>query len=129
LIVTQIGGWALGMRGMMVTVEGEDYMTFAEAKGLSDRRMFFRYGVRNALLPQVTGLALSLSFIVSGSVLVELVMGYPGLGTKLARSIYQLDYFTIYGIVFFIIVSLGIAMFIIDLLYPFLDPRISYEKS
>lgn len=129
LILTQMGGWALGMRGMMVTVEGEDYMTFAEAKGLSDRRMFFRYGVRNALLPQVTGLALSLSFIVSGSVLVELVMGYPGLGTKLARSIYQLDYFTIYGIVFFIIVSLGIAMFIIDLLYPFLDPRISYEKS
>jgi peptide/nickel transport system permease protein len=129
LVLTQAGGWALGMRGMMVTVEGEDYMTFAEAKGLKDSRMFFRYGVRNALLPQVTGLALALSQIISGAVLVELVMGYPGLGTKLAQAIYQLDYFTIYGIVFFIIVSLGVAMFIIDLLYPFLDPRISYEKG
>ncbi len=129
LILTQAGGWALGMRGMMVTVEGEDYMTFAEAKGLKNWRMFFRYGVRNALLPQVTGLALALSHIVSGAVLVELVMGYPGLGTKLAQAINQLDYFTIYGIVFFIIVSLGVAMFIIDLIYPLLDPRISYEKS
>jgi peptide/nickel transport system permease protein len=129
LTLTQAGGWALGMRGMMVTVEGEDYMTYAEAKGLKDRRMFFRYGVRNALLPQVTGLALAPSQIVSGAVLVELVMGYPGLGTKLARAIYQLDYFTIYGIVFFLIVSIGIAMFIIDLLYPLLDPRISYEKG
>jgi peptide/nickel transport system permease protein len=129
LIITQIGGWALGMRGMMVTVEGEDYMTFAEAKGLKNSRLFFRYGVRNALLPQVTGLALALSYIISGAVLVELVLGYPGLGTKLARAIYQLDYFAIYGIVFFIIVSLGIAMFIIDLLYPFLDPRINYENG
>jgi peptide/nickel transport system permease protein len=129
LVLTQAGGWALGMRGMMVTVEGEDYMTFAEAKGLKDSRMFFRYGIRNALLPQVTGLALALSGIISGAVLVELVMGYPGLGTKLAQAIYQLDYFTIYGIVFFLIVSLGIAMFIIDLLYPLLDPRINYEKG
>ncbi|MEZ4635100.1 MAG: ABC transporter permease subunit [Caldilineaceae bacterium] len=60
--------------------------------------------------------------------LVELVMGYPGLGTKLQRHL-QLDYFTIYGIVFFIIVTLGVSLFVIDLLYPFLDPRISYEKS
>lgn len=127
LILTRAGGWALGMRGMMVTVEGEDYMTFGEAKGLKDWRLFYRYGVRNALLPQVTGLALALSQVVSGAVLVELVMGYPGLGTKLAQAINQLDYFTIYGIVFVIIVSLGIAMFIIDLIYPLLDPRISYE--
>ncbi|MBI3957826.1 MAG: ABC transporter permease [Chloroflexi bacterium] len=127
IILASTGGWAIGMRGMMVTVQGEDYMTFAEAKGLKPRRLFFRYAVRNALLPQVTGLALSLSFIVSGSVLVELVFGFPGIGTLLARSVGQLDYFLIYGIVFIIIVAIGVAMFIMDMIYPLLDPRISYE--
>lgn len=129
LVLASAGGWAIGMRGMMVTVQGEDYMTFGEAKGLKDWRLFYRYGVRNALLPQITGLALALSHIVSGAVLVELVFGYPGLGTLLARSINQLDYFTIYGIVFVIIVSLGISMFIMDMVYPLLDPRIRYEKG
>lgn len=127
LVLARTGGWALGMRGMMVTVEGEDYMTFAEAKGVKDWRLFYNYGVRNALLPQVTGLALALSFVVSGAVLVELVMGYPGLGTKLAQAVTQLDYFVIQGIVFVIILTLAIAMLVIDLLYPLLDPRISYE--
>ncbi len=127
LVLARTGGWALGMRGMMVTVEGEDYMTFAEAKGVKDWRLFYKYGVRNALLPQVTGLALALSFVVSGAVLVELVMGYPGLGTKLAQAVTQLDYFVIQGIVFVIILTLAIAMLVIDLLYPLLDPRISYE--
>jgi peptide/nickel transport system permease protein len=129
LVLASAGGWAIGMRGMMVTVQGEDYMTFGEAKGLKDWRLFYKYGVRNALLPQVTGLALALSYIVSGSVLVELVFGYPGLGTLLARSINQLDYFTVYGLVFVIIVCLGIAMFIMDMIYPFLDPRIRYDKN
>ena len=129
LILAGTGGWAIGMRGMLVTIQGEDYMTFGEAKGLKDGRLFYRYAVRNAILPQVTGLALALSFIVSGSVLVELVMGYPGLGTLLARSINQLDYFMIYGIVFVIIVGIAITMFIMDMLYPLIDPRITYENS
>ena len=127
IVLGSIGGWAIGMRGMMVTVQGEDYMTFAEAKGLRNWRLFYKYAVRNALLPQVTGLALSFSFIVSGSVLVELVFGYPGIGSLLARSIQQLDYFTIYGVVFVLIVSIGVAMFIMDMIYPLLDPRITYE--
>ena len=129
LVLAGAGGWAIGMRGMLVTIQGEDYMTFGEAKGLKNWRLFYRYAVRNALLPQVTGLALALSFIVSGSVLVELVMGYPGIGTLLARSINQLDYFMIYGIVFVIITGITITMFIMDMIYPFLDPRISYESS
>ncbi len=129
LILASMGGWAIGMRGMMVTVHGEDYMVFAEAKGLKERRLFYKYGVRNALLPQVTGLALAVSFIVSGAVLVELVFGYPGLGSLLARSIRTLDYFTIYGIVFVIIVAIGLTMFIMDMIYPLLDPRISYHRD
>jgi peptide/nickel transport system permease protein len=117
------------MRGMMVTVQGEDYMTFGEAKGLKDGRLFLRYGVRNALLPQVTGLALAFSYIVSGSVLVELVFGYPGIGNLLSRAISNLDYFAIYGIVLVLIFTIGLAMFIMDMIYPLLDPRIRYEQD
>jgi len=113
----------------MVTVQGEDYMTFGEAKGLKDRRLFYRYGVRNAILPQVTGLALSFAFLVSGAVLVELVFQWPGVGTQLYGAIRQLDYFRIYGIVLIIIISIAIAMFIMDMIYPLLDPRISYDKD
>ncbi|MCC6455031.1 MAG: ABC transporter permease [Caldilineaceae bacterium] len=127
IILANAGGWAIGMRGMMVTVQGEDYMTFGEAKGLKGWRLFYKYAVRNALLPQVTGLALSFSFIVSGAVLVELVFGYPGIGSLLARAIQQLDYFTIYGVVFILIVAIGVAMFVMDMIYPLLDPRITYE--
>ncbi|MEX1020225.1 MAG: ABC transporter permease [Litorilinea sp.] len=129
LVLSGLGGWTIGMRGMMVTVQGEDYMTFGEAKGLKSWRLFYKYGVRNAMLPQVTGLALALSFIVSGSVLVELVFGYPGIGTLLARSINQLDYFVIYGIVFVIVVAIGITLFVMDMIYPLLDPRIQYERD
>lgn len=127
IVITSLGGWIIGMRGMMVTVQGEDYMVFAEAKGLTDGRMFNRYGMRNAILPQVTGLALSFSTLVSGSVLVELVFQYPGVGTLLQRAINQLDYFMIYGINLIIIVSIAIAMFIMDMIYPLLDPRITYK--
>jgi peptide/nickel transport system permease protein len=129
LILTSMGGWVIGMRGMMVTVQGEDYMTFGEAKGLKNWRLFYKYAMRNAMLPQVTGLALSLSFLVSGSVLVELVFQFPGVGTLLARAINQLDYFMIYGIVLIIVICIAIALFIMDMIYPLLDPRISYENS
>ncbi len=128
-VLTSAGGWAIGMRGMMVTVQGEDYMTFGEAKGLKNWRLFYKYAVRNALLPQVTGLAIAFSYIVGGSVLVEVIFRYPGLGTLLANAIRQLDYFLIYGIVFILTVAIGIAMFIIDLVYPLLDPRIAYEGN
>ena len=104
-------------------------MTLAEAKGLSDRRIFLRYGLRNAILPQTTALALALGQIVSGSVLVEVVFGYPGVGTLLYQSIRQFDYFIIYGIVFMLIVALGLATLILDLALPLLDPRISYQRN
>ncbi|MBI3971574.1 MAG: ABC transporter permease [Chloroflexi bacterium] len=129
MILAGAGGWALGMRGMMVTVLGEDYINFAEAKGLPDWRIFFRYAMRNAMLPQVTGLALSLGHVVAGATLVEIVFGYPGIGTLLQRSVSSFDYFTTYGIVFFLIVSLGAVMLIMDMVYPLIDPRITYERG
>lgn len=129
IVLAQIGFWALGMRGMMVMTEGEDYMTYAEAKGLPPRTIFFRYGLRTALLPQTTSLALALGGIVSQSVLVEVVFGYPGIGTLLYRAVAGFDYFLIYGIVFLVIVTIGLATLILDLVYPLLDPRITYQRQ
>jgi peptide/nickel transport system permease protein len=129
IVMASLGFWALGMRGMMVTTQGEDYMTFAEAKGLKGRRMFLSYGVRNAVLPQVTAFALSLGQIVSGSVVVEVVFGFPGIGNLLYRAISGSDYFVIYGVVFVTVLAIVLATIIIDLLYPVLDPRISYRRT
>jgi peptide/nickel transport system permease protein len=126
LLLVSVGGWGLGMRAMMVTIEGADYMTYGEAKGLKGTRLFFRYALRNALLPHVTGLAVQLGTIVSGSTLVEVYFAYPGLGTQLNNAIQSFDYYVIYGIVFFLVAGIALATFLVDLLYPLLDPRIAY---
>lgn len=127
IVIASIGVWAIGMRGMMVTVQGEDYMTFAEAKGLKPRRLFFHYGVRNAILPQLTALALFVGQIVTGAVLVEIVFSYPGVGSLLLDSIKLFDYPTIYGIVFILTLTVAVSMLIVDLVYPLLDPRVRTE--
>jgi len=129
IVLVATGGWALSMRGMMVTTQGEDYVIFAEAKGLRSLTIFLRYCVRNALLPQATGLALALGQIVSGAVLVEVIFGYPGIGTVLFQAIRENDHFLIQGIVFTVIIALGLATLILDAVYPLLDPRISYRKA
>ena len=129
IVLVATGGWALTMRGMMVTTQGEDYVTFAEAKGLRSLTIFLRYCVRNAMLPQTTGLALALGQILSGAVLVEVIFGYPGIGTVLYQAIRESDHFLIQGIVFTVIVALGLATLILDAIYPLLDPRISYRKA
>jgi peptide/nickel transport system permease protein len=117
------------MRAMMVTVSGEDYMVLADAKGLSGKRIFLGYAMRNALLPQTTSLALALGTILSGALLVEIVFGYAGMGSLLFKAISAFDYFTIYGVVFFIIVGTALATLILDLIYPLLDPRIRYTSG
>ncbi len=88
-----------------------------------------RYGIRNAILPQATALALALGETLSGAVLVEVVFGYPGIGTVLFTAIKDFDYYLIQGIVFIIVVSIGFATLVIDLMYPLLDPRIHYRKA
>lgn len=129
IVLAACGSWALAMRGMMVTTQGEDFMTLAEAKGLKGRRIFLGYGMRNALLPQITSLALSLGHVVSGALLVEIIFQYPGIGTLLFKAVSGFDYFTIYGIVFFIIVSVGLATLLLDLTYHVLDPRIKQARA
>ena len=124
ITVVSLGGWAMGMRGMMVTTKGEDYMLQAEAKGLPDRVMFFQYAIRNSLLPQLTGLTLALGLIVSGVVLVEIVFGYPGVGGQLLQAVRSNDYPTTQGIVFVLAFGTAGATLALDLLYPLIDPRI-----
>lgn len=128
VILTSFGGWALRTRGVMVTVLGEDYLTLAEAKGLSERRMFVHYALRNALLPGVTELAISLGNITSGLILVEVIFAYPGLGRLLYQSIFNLDYTLMQGVVYTLVLTVASGLLIIDLLYPRLDPRIAYTS-
>jgi peptide/nickel transport system permease protein len=129
IVITSMGLWAIGMRGMMITTAGEDYMILAEAKGLSPSRVFWLYGVRNSILPQVTALALSLGAIVGGSLLVEYIFAYPGVGYLLYQGIVTSDYTLIQGIVFMLIFVTATAVLILDLLYPLIDPRITFERG
>lgn len=125
IIIAEVGAWAIGMRGMLVSVLGEDYITLAEAKGNKPRRILTRYGMRNALLPQLTKLAMTLGHIVSGAILVEVIFSYPGIGFRLYQAIQSKDYFVIQGIVLLLSVSIAVAMFVLDLIYPLIDPRIT----
>jgi peptide/nickel transport system permease protein len=129
IVVTSMGLWAIGMRGMMITTAGEDYMILAEAKGLKPSRVFWMYGVRNSILPQVTALALGLGAIVGGSLLVEYIFAYPGVGYLLYQGIVTSDYTLIQGIVFMLIFVTATAVLILDLLYPLIDPRITFERG
>ena len=127
LIFGTVGGWVLSMRGMGVTIQGEDYVLFAEHKGLNNRTIFRDYFLRNALLPQVTGFALALGNVVTSAIIVERIFGLPGLGTVLSNAIKTNDFMVIYGIILFITIAIATLMVLVELLYPLLDPRISLE--
>jgi peptide/nickel transport system permease protein len=127
LILGSVGGWVLSMRGMGVTIQGEDYVLFAEHKGLSGYVIFKDYYLRNALLPQVTGLALALGTVVTSNIVVESLFGLPGLGRVLSQAIQANDFLVIYGIVLFITIAVATLMVVVELLYPLLDPRIRQD--
>jgi peptide/nickel transport system permease protein len=129
IVLASMGFWALGMRAMMITVQGEDFVQYAEAKGLKSATIFLRYAARNALLPQATALGITLGHIMSGALLVELVFNYPGIGSLLYRAIRTYDHFAVQGIVFGVILTITLATFALDLIYPKLDPRIRYQRA
>jgi peptide/nickel transport system permease protein len=124
LVLTSLFGWLLSARFITITILGEDYLIFAQAKGLKKIRLLNRYVLRNALLPQLTGLAMSLGFIVNGFYLVEWIFQYPGIGGLLQTAINIIDYNTIQGITLMSIFIVLAANFIMDLIYPLIDPRI-----
>ena len=127
LILGSVGGWVLSMRGMGITIQGEDYVTFAEHKGLTGGRIFRDYYLRNTLLPQVTGLALALGTVVTSAIIVEGLFGLPGIGTALNNAIRANDFPVIYGIVLFITAAVATLMVLMEFVYPLLDPRIRQE--
>jgi len=127
LILGTVGGWVLSMRGMGVTIQGEDYVLFAEHKGLGGYAIFKDYYLRNALLPQVTGLALALGTLVTSAIVVESQFGLPGLGRVLSQAIQSNDFLVIYGVVLFITIAVATLMVMVELFYPLLDPRIRQE--
>jgi len=127
LILGSVGGWVLSMRGMGVTIQGEDYVNFAEHKGLGGQAIFRDYYLRNALLPQVTGLALALGTVITSAIVVEQMFGLPGLGRVLDAAIRSNDFFVIYGVVLFVTIAVATLMVFVEFLYPLLDPRVKYE--
>ena len=127
ILISSMSGWILSMRNMMVTVTSEDYITVAHAKGLSERRVRMGYAARNALLPNVSGFALSLGFIVGGTLLVEIVFSYPGIGYEMFQAVGAKDYPLMQGIFLIITLSVLVANFLADLAYLALDPRTRKE--
>ncbi|GAA3219139.1 ABC transporter permease [Oerskovia jenensis] len=127
IVLSSVAGWILGMRNMTVTVTSEDYVTVAQAKGLSERRVMFGYAARNAILPQVSGFALSLGFIVSGTLVMEKVFSYQGVGFTLLQAIGAHDYPLMQGIFLMITLSVLVANILADLAYVVLDPRTRQE--
>jgi len=127
LILGSVGGWVLSMRGMGITIQGEDYVNFAEHKGLTAGRIFRDYYLRNTLLPQTTGLALALGTVVTSAIVVEGIFGLPGIGTALNEAIRSNDFPVIYGIVLFITVAIATLMALMEFVYPLLDPRIKSD--
>ena len=123
IVLAQLGGWLLSMRNMTVTTKSEDYVMAAEARGLLPRRVLVGYAARNAVLPSFTGFAISLGFVVSGSILMEVVFSYPGIGYLLLQAVQNDDYALMQGIFLVITIAVLGANLLVDLLYGFIDPR------
>lgn len=122
LFMVMFGGWAIGMRNMIIYELEADYSHYLEALG-APRRLVRKYAFRNAILPQITGLALQLGVIVAGALATEIVFSYPGIGYLLLAAIQNQDYFLIQGCFLFIIMGVLLANFIIDIVYVAVDPR------
>jgi peptide/nickel transport system permease protein len=123
IVITSIGGWVLTMRNTMITTLAEDYVKMARAKGLSPVRIMFVYAGRNAILPNLTGFAMSLGFVISGAILVEIVFNYPGLGYMLLQAVNNEDFALMQGLFLLITVAVLVAVLIADFLTAWLDPR------
>ena len=124
LVLVGIGGWFLGMRALVSNIVTEDYVIYAELGGVDRTKILTSYVMRNALMPQLTALAIVLGSIFNGAIIAEFVYGYPGLGRLLVSGVERGDYSLVLGVTTVSIITVSAAVFLIDLLYPLLDPRI-----
>jgi peptide/nickel transport system permease protein len=123
LVLVGIGGWFMGMRSLVSNIVTEDYVTYAELGGVNRQRILRSYVMRNALVPQMTGLAISLGGIFNGAIITEQVFGYPGIGTLLVDAVHAGDYSLVLGVATVSIIAVAVSVLLIDLAYPLLDPR------
>lgn len=124
LFLVGLGGWFIGMRSLVSNIVTDDYVIYAELGGVTPQTIFSQYVARNALLPQVTGLALNLGQVFGGTVIIEFVFNYPGMGRLLIAGIYSGDYSLVLGVTTISIIAVATTVFLIDILYPLIDPRV-----
>ena len=124
LVMVGLGGWFMGMRSLVSNIVNEDYVVYAELGGVARGRILRSYVMRNALVPQVTGLAMSLGGIFNGAIITEQVFGYPGVGSLLVDAVHAGDYSLVLGLTSVSIVAVSAAVLLLDMLYPLLDPRV-----
>lgn len=124
LVLVGVGAWFMGMRSLVSNIVTEDYVVYAELGGVDRNRILHSYVMRNALMPQFTGLALSLGGIFNGAIITEQVFNYPGLGTLLVDAVEAGDYSLVLGITSVSIIAVSFAVLLIDLAYPLIDPRV-----
>ncbi|WP_307859582.1 MULTISPECIES: ABC transporter permease [Cellulomonas] len=122
LFLVSLGGWAIGMRNLIIYELESDYANYLAALG-APQRLIRRYAFRNGLLPQITGLALQLGTVIGGALVTEVVFAYPGLGYLILQAVQNADYFLLQGALLFVVVGVLVANFVIDLVYVVVDPR------
>jgi peptide/nickel transport system permease protein len=123
IVVTAVGGWVLTMRNNMITTLAEDYIRMARAKGLSNQRIMYNYAARNAMLPNLSGFAMSLGFVISGAILIEYVFNYQGLGYLLFNAVQNTDYPLMGALFMLFTLAVLVAVFVCDFAIFLLDPR------
>ncbi len=127
IIIGAFGWWVLSMKALSAGIAEEDYVTFARMKGVRGGTLMVRYILRNAILPQITLLAISIGTVFNGALITEILFGYPGLGTLTYTAVVQTDYNLLMGTISISIVAVATAALVIDLIYPLFDPRIQYR--
>ena len=127
IVITSVSVWMVGQRNMMITTLDQDYIMVAQAKGISQRRVMIMYAARNAILPNFASFSVALGLVVGGSLIVEIVFSYPGIGYWLLQAVGSEDFSLMQGIFLIITLSVLAANFIADLVYVLLDPRARQE--
>jgi len=126
IVVVMFGWWVISSKAQTTVLAEEEFVRYARLKGLGDSRILWRYILPNALLPQITFLALQIGLMFNGAIIMEILFGYPGLGQLIYTAILQGDYNLLMGTISLSVIAVATATLIVDLLYPLFDPRIRH---
>jgi peptide/nickel transport system permease protein len=127
IVIVSLGWWIISMKAMAIDIKEEDFVQYARYRGASDNTVMVRYVAQTAILPQITVLALSIGGVFGGSLITEILFGFPGMGSLIYKAILGSDYNLMVGAISISIVAVATATLILDLVYPFIDPRIRYN--